>query len=177
MPIFDHILPTGETIRIYYATLSNGWARAYFNGKRLGFNGELIKHNYIDAIPELLAKLVQEIEQAGIVLDAVVCPPSMGDDIDPYQQAVLQRWPVRDFTCNFTRLGEKRAVHPDTTVDDMIAEFAYTPDGREAEIRSLLVIDESVASGKTISAVLYRLREHGMPEYAAIAAACCVRMI
>lgn len=176
MPISDYTLPTGETICVYHATNSDGWAGAYFNGKRIGFTGELTEHNYNRAIPELQAKLVQEIEQAGINFDAVVCPPSEGDDIEPYRQAVLERWPIRDLTSNFTRQGQKRAARPDTTVEDMIAEFIYTPDGKEAVIRSLLVIDESVASGKTISAVLHHLREHGMPEDAAVAAASCVRM-
>lgn len=176
MPTFEHTLPTDETICVYHATLSDGWAGKYFNGKRIGFHGELTKHNYNRAIPELQAKLVQEIEQAGIIFNAVVCPPSDGDDIEPYRQAVLERWPVRDLTGNFTRQGRKRAVRPDTTVEDMIAEFVYTPDGKEAEIRSLLVIDESVASGKTIAAVLHHLRKHGMLEDAAVAAASCVRM-
>ena len=177
MPAFDLTLPTGETIRVCYATLSDGWAGNYFNGKRLGFNGELTKHNYNRVIPELRTQLVHEIQQAGITFDAVVCPPSMGEDIEPYRQAVLERWPVRDLTGNFTRQGLKRAVHPDTSVEDMIAEFGYTPDGKEAELRSLLVVDESVASGKTIGAVLYHLREHGMRKDAAVAAASCVRML
>lgn len=176
MPTFDHILPTGETICVYHATFSGGWAGNYFNGKRIGFNGETTKDNYNRAIPELQRKLVQEIEQAGIIFDAVVCPPSYGDDIEPYRQAVLERWPVRDITGNFTRQGRNRAVRPDTTVEDMIAEFIYAPDGKEEEIRSLLVIDESVASGKTIAAVLHHLRKHGMLEDAAVAAASCVRM-
>lgn len=176
MPTFDHTLPTGETIRLYHATFSDGWASRYFNGKRIGFNGELTKHNYHRAIPELRELLVQEIEQAGITFDAVVCPPSDGQDVEPYRKAILKHWPVHDFTPNFTRHGRKRAVRPETTVEDMIDEFVYTPDGKEAEVRTLLIIDESVASGKTIAAVLHHLRKHGMVEDAAVAAASCLRI-
>jgi hypothetical protein len=176
MPTADHTLPTGETICVYHATNAEGWAGKFFNGKRAGFIGELTLHNYKKKIPDLQAALIAEIEEAGIVFDAVVCPPSKGTDIEPYRQAILERWPVHDFTPNFTRKGQKRAVRLDTTVADMIAEFAYTPDGKEGEVKSLLVIDESVASGKTLAAVLHHLRTNGLPADAHVASAACCKM-
>lgn len=55
----------------------------------------------------------------------------------------------------------------------MIEEFIYEARGKEPSIRSLLVIDESFASGKSVAALLHHLREAGLPTDAEITIAVC----
>ena len=176
MPTIVLTLPTKETVRAFHATNSEGVAAAYFNGKRMGFNGARSKEQYESQIPTLQAALVNEINLSGMTFDAVVCAPSKDTDVIPYFRAVLERLPLRDISKNLTRKEEKKASRPETTVDDMIEEFVYTPDGREPNIRSILIVDESVATGKTIAAILHHLRAAGLPEDAKIAVAACVKM-
>lgn len=176
MPTIDFTLPTQRTIRLSYVTDHTGAAGQYFNAKRMGLNAPSISELYLLKVPALQKALVAEIENAGIQFDTVVCPASKDRDTDPYRDDVLERWPVRDISANFGRKGVKKAMRPETSVDDMIGEFSYQPDGAEGSIRSLLVLDESVASGKTIAAIIHLLTQAGMPHDATVAAAVCAKM-
>ena len=50
----------------------------------------------------------------------------------------------------------------------MIEELDYEADGKEHEIKSLLIVDETVADGKTAAAMLHHLRMHGLSEGAEV---------
>lgn len=171
-------LPTAETITVLHATGKDGAAGSYFNGKRLGLTTPLTEQLYRTVVPKLQQALVQEIEAAGIQFDAIASPPSSGDDAVPYREAILKRWPVVDFTDTFTRRGKFKAQTTTTTIDDLVQhEFVHVPNGREPSIRSILIVDESVATGKSAAALIRLLRRAGMPADAQTCIAVCSKMI
>ena len=102
-----------------------------------------------------------------MTFDAVVSPPSSRRDIDAYRRAILTRAPVRVLS-GFTRKGKVKAGDRGSTLADVIDEFVYVPNGQEREIFSLIIIDESVAEGKTAAALLEHLKRHGLPDEAEV---------
>jgi len=99
----------------------------------------------------------------GETFDAVVSPPSSRDDAIPYREACIKRGKMRDLSQRFTRKGAVKAATADT-LQEMIGEFVYEPGGDEKSITSLLIVDESLASGRSAAAVLHYLRTAGLPE-------------
>jgi predicted amidophosphoribosyltransferase len=95
-------------------------------------------------------------------LDAVVSPPSSRPDATPYRNAVLRERSAHDLTHNFSRKGKVKVGNNDTTLQQAVDEMIYTRDGRESGLKSLLIVDESIASGKTVAAVLHHLRTAGL---------------
>jgi hypothetical protein len=69
---------------------------------------------------------------------------------------------AHDLTPNFSRKRKVKVGHNDTTLEQAIDEMIYTRDGTESGAKSLLIIDESIASGKTVAAVLHHLRIAGL---------------
>lgn len=150
MTVSSITLPTGETVSILYATDKNGAAGSYFNGRRIGMTLPMTLQLYRSLVPKLQEALVQEIEANGLQFDAIVCPPSSGNDAQPYREAILSRWPVKDFSDTFTRMGQIKAQNSETTVDELVErEFVHTPNGYEPSIKSILIVDESIATGKS----------------------------
>lgn len=177
MTISSITLPTAETITVLHATDKNGAAGSYFNGKRLGMTMPTTVQLYRAMLPKLQNALVQQIEASGVQFDAIVCPPSSGNDAQPYREAILSRWPVIDLTDTFTRLGKLKAQRLETTVDDLVErEFVHAPNGNELSIKSILIIDEAIATGKSAAAMIELLRRAGMPADAQVSIAVCSKM-
>jgi adenine/guanine phosphoribosyltransferase-like PRPP-binding protein len=90
--------------------------------------------------------------------------------------AIVQRWPnARAITSTFDRKGVTKSGDPGH-VSVMVSELIHTPDGKERDIKSLLIVDESVGEGKTAAAILELLRKAGMSPEAKITLAVCCRM-
>ena len=100
--------------------------------------------------------------------DAAVSPPSSRQDADPYRDSILRDTKVRDLTPNLSRNGDAKASDNKATVQDVIDEFVYKPDGSENSIKSLLIVEESTAEGKTVAAFLHHLRAAGLTESCSI---------
>jgi hypothetical protein len=177
MTVSSITLPTAETVAVLHATDKNGAAGSYFNGKRLGMTLPMTLQLYRVLVPKLQDALVQQIEASGLQFDAIVCPPSSGNDAQPYREAILSRWPVNDFTDTFTRMGRIKAQNIETTVDDLVErEFVHTPKGHERSIKSILIVDEAIATGKSAAALIELLRRAGMPPDARVSIAVCSKM-
>ena len=170
-------LPTAETVTLLHATDKNGAVGSYFNGKRLGMTLPMTLQLYRVLVPKLQDALVQQIETSGLQFDAIVCPPSSGNDAQPYREAILRRWPVSDFTDTFSRMGQIKAQKIETTVDDLVErEFIHAPNGLEPSIKSILIVDEAIATGKSAAALIELLRRAGMPADARVSIAVCSKM-
>lgn len=87
--------------------------------------------------------------------------------------AVRAKWPkARDITRNFAK-GTVKAGD-DSALQSLIASMSYMPDGKEEEVDSLLIVDESVSTGKTAAAMIEHLKAAGMlPETPVTLAVCC----
>jgi hypothetical protein len=100
---------------------------------------------------------VASVEASGIEFDTVVLAPSSRHDAVPFMTAIATRWPnARGITSSFNRQGVAKAANPGGP-EVMGKELVHPPDGKEKEIRSLLIVDESVGEGKT-AAIIGHLR-------------------
>lgn len=177
MTISSITLPTAENITVIHATDKSGAAGAYFNGKRMGATIPITSQLYRNLVPKLQDTLVQQIEVSRLQFDAIVCPPSSGNDAQPYREAILCKWPVVDFTDTITRMGKIKAQKTEITVDDLVErEFIHVPNGYEPSIKSLLIVDESIATGKSVAALIVLLRRAGMSAGARVTIAVCSKM-
>lgn len=177
MPQAQIELPNGQKLQIIYVE-THGYSRAYFNSKRWGLRNEDTALHYWAMVPTYKGKLAQSIEESRFEFDAIVRAPSNSDDVQPYYDVVSKRWPVHDLSKNITRKGMVKASANETTVEDLTdSEFAYMPDGEEPNLRSVLIIDESCSTGKTIAAVQELLWRAGMPKDARVVAAVCCKML
>jgi predicted amidophosphoribosyltransferase len=166
MPTSELTLPTGEKVRLIYGAKHPEKGTAYLNAVRMGLVDKLanLAAEYRGMEKIYALRLAAQIKAETIAFDAVVSPPSSREDATPYREAVLQVGRAQDRTANFSRKNKVKIGHNDTTLAQAIDELIYKPDGTEAGIKSLLIVDESVASGKTVAAVLHHLREAGLPK-------------
>ena len=165
MPIEEFTLPTGERVTLIYGAKHPGKGTTYLNAVRMGpvdeESGVAREYHSMENIyGEMLAAAVA---QKASDFDAVVSPPSSRQDADPYRRAVLRRNKLAaDLTNNFSRKGEVRVGQDGITLEQAINEIIYVSDGNESRVRSLLIVDESVASGKTVAALLHHMRNAGL---------------
>ena len=162
-------LPNGRTVLRVFGVRHPGDGSVYLNGVRMGAVKEkdtiAIEYHNMKQIYAL--RLANEVANMGATFDAVVTPPSSRDDVNVYRNAILRHICARELS-GFTRKGAIKAGENGTALADVIDEFEYAPDGQEREIRSLLIIDDIAAKGKTTAAILEHLYRNGMPEDAQI---------
>ncbi len=75
----------------------------------------------------------------------------------------------------FKRRGDTKSADPGD-LSAMVKELVYTPYGEEKDIKSVLIVDESVGEGKTAAAILEHLRAAGLPKGTKVTLAVCCRM-
>jgi hypothetical protein len=166
MPKDEFTLPTGEKVTLIYGAKHPGKGTTYLNFVRMGPVDEQsnIALQYHAMEPHYARELAGQVEREVPDFDAVVSPPSSRPDANKYREAVLRSRNVRDLTFHFSRKGKVKVGHKDTTLEQAIDEINYAPDRMESNIKSLLIIDESIASGKTVAAILHHMREAGLPK-------------
>lgn len=163
MPTEEFKLPNGERVRLVYGDAYPNTPTLYLQGIRSGSVSEdrnvaLMYHAMERIYACRLADAV--LAEVGHV-DAILTPPSSRADAEPYRDAISMRLQARDLTDRFDRKGIVRASEA-ASLDDLVAEFIYEPDGDEGDIKTLLIIDESIASGKTVASLLTHLRLSGL---------------
>ena len=171
-------LPNGEQFDVLHSVPHGGTVSNYYNGIRRGWITEdhPTAKEYRRLLPSLMATLVASIEASGIEFDTVVLAPSSRRDAVPFMAAIVQRWPnARDIMSTFGRQGVAKAADPGGA-EVMGKELVHTPDGKEKDIKSLLIVDESVAEGKTAAAIIEHLRAAGMSKDVKVTLAVCCRM-
>lgn len=164
--ITEFALPSGEKVTLIYGAQHPGRGTHYLQGIRVGAIGDnsSLAKEYRGLLPIFTQELADLARQEVPSFDAIVSPPSGRSDAAPYRSAILNGQKTTDLTKAFTRQDKFKALKGNTTVDDMVTEFVYTPTGNEAEIKSLLVVDESISTGKTVAAVLHHLRKAALPD-------------
>ena len=94
----------------------------------------------------------------------LIVVPSSDDDADIYREKIFADFDGRDISDLFSKdpnyKASKNADDPKSTLE----AISYNPDGLEVQIKRLVILDDSVATGGTIDAVLERLFQAGMPE-------------
>jgi uracil phosphoribosyltransferase len=177
MPKDKFKLPSNQIIdRVFGVEHPNGGSR-YLNGVRMGIVKEdsSLADAYHSQKKRYAEQLATEVVSVIAAPDAVVKPPSRRDDADVYLDAIVQLTGARTLG-GFSRKGAFRAGDSSTTLEDMIYELDYLPDGKEHEIKSIVIVDETVADGKTAAAMLHHLRKHGLSEAAQVTLATWVKV-
>jgi hypothetical protein len=106
-------------------------------------------------------RLAQIVRTKMSPFDTVFSPPSRRADADVYRGAILADSRALDLSSRFSRKSKIKAATAET-LNDLFGEFEYTAAGDEAKIKSLLVVDESFASGRTVATCLRLLRQAGL---------------
>ena len=166
MPKDEFTLPTGEKVSLIYGAKHPAKGAAYLSAVRMHPVNEksamAIEYRAMEKTYSL--QLATHVKNEVPDFDAVVSPPSSRSDADPYRQAILHLCSVLDLTSHFSRQGRLKIGHNGTTLKQAIDEIIYTKDGTEADIKSLLIVDETIATGKTVAAILHHMREAGLSE-------------
>jgi hypothetical protein len=161
----DLKLPTGETVRFtYLRKWPNLHDMIYLQSVRSGLIKEdsLTAKGYLNMAPHYANQLADALGIGDPPFDAGVMPPSVRNDAEVYFKEVVRRTNIRDLSQGFSRKGTAKS-ETSQSVEKIIAEFSYSTISVEECSRSLLIIDDSVASGRTICAVLAHLRQAGLP--------------
>jgi len=165
MPTEQFELPTGEVVIAMYGSEHPGLGTTYLNTVRMKAVDEdsPLALEYRNLVGPKFSKILKaEVGAANFEFDAVVSPPSSRSDALPYRLAINAHRGAHDLTANFSRRGEVRIGANDTTMKQAVAELSYSPDGTEAAITSLLIVDDVLASGRTVAAIVHHLLDAGM---------------
>lgn len=158
-------LPSGEIAVFIFGAKYNDEKTFYLQGIRSKkvFEGSLIAQNY-HAMKDIWAnRLAAELHAHVSKADALIVAPSSRDDIAPYRDAIELRL-IREFEAGkFSRLGKKKSAEG-ATINDLMEDFSYTASGNESNFNTIIVLDDSLASGNTISAMLSHLYRAGLPK-------------
>jgi ABC-type uncharacterized transport system ATPase subunit len=163
MPKVDFKLPTGELVTVIYGVKYPAKGTTYLQGMRSGRiteeHPEAREYHGMEKVyaDQLAAAVAAEITEA----DAIVSPPSSREDAKPFREAILRKVNTTPLGGTFSR-KEKRKAADAKTVEEMVEEFEYRAGDNEPDLKSIIVVDESIATGKTIAATLNHLRQTGM---------------
>lgn len=161
----DFELPSGETVcLVYLREFPNLGDMIYLQSIRSGFLdvSSPAAQSYLNMAPHYARQLAEAIRKGNPTFDAVVMPPSQRKDAVIYMDEITDGMILLDLSDRFSRTGQVRSATANS-LDDVITEFRYQVKGEEANIQSLLIVDDSLSSGKTASALLHHLREAGLP--------------
>lgn len=124
--------------------------------------GGVLAETYEGSKSMFAAMLAKEIAQEIPELDAILVPKSSRDDVQPYLAKVLELKPgLQILSPRMTRKNKVKAISA-TSFASVIREFEYQPDGAEGSIKSLLILDDIVGTGRTSLAMLYHLCKAGL---------------
>lgn len=173
MAVGEFGLPIGQMVRlVYLERLPNSSPLNYLQLVRSQqqIHAPDLVTAYRNMVGFYARKLSSTVTTAEIPFDAVVSPPSSRDDATPYREAIVGNSDICDLTTGFSRKGAVRAATA-CSVDEIVDEFEYAAAGCESRIKSLLIVDESIASGRTVAAILVHLRRVGLPTEAQVSVA------
>jgi glutamine phosphoribosylpyrophosphate amidotransferase len=92
-------------------------------------------------------------------VDAVASPPSTRTDAAPYREKFAGIASI-DITERFSRRAPFKAG-TSNDLDEVRASMSYASAGDESNLRSILIVDDILASGRTVSGMVSHLREAG----------------
>jgi len=164
MKKIDFVLPTEETVTLLCVGCGAHPHLIYLHSVRRGKATEDQRQQYENMRQTYANQLAATVAAAVPDADALITPPSSRDDVKPYRDAILKRLPkLIDLSEGVSREGKVKAAQNDTTLEQLINDFAYKPTGREKQIKSLVIVDETIGTGKTVATTLHHLRAAGLP--------------
>lgn len=129
---------------------------------RMDENSDTAQSYRAMAGPRYSIQLADLVANGEADFDAIARAPSSREDGVPYHERVQERLQLKDLTDQFSKSEAIKSAEPDTSPDDVISGISYRATGDESAIRSLLIVDDSIATGSTISAMLHHLERAGL---------------
>lgn len=104
---------------------------------------------------------------------AIVSPPSRFPfHAEPYRTTILAKFnDAIDLTDRFYRSDDKYSGN-DASFDDIFSALSYQGKGDEANITSLLIVDDIFSRGRTAAAIALKLKAAGLPQSCTVTIAC-----
>jgi predicted amidophosphoribosyltransferase len=157
-------LPTGENVTVVYLGRGGSAHILYYLHKvRRGLATDRDRDTYKNMESTYSMRLAEFVATAVPDADAIIQIPSSRDDADPYLLKLLTRIKsLENLSGSITRAGKVKAADDDTTVEQLVADLTYRATGKEVEIRSLVILDETYGTGKSVAALLQVLRANGL---------------
>lgn len=93
--------------------------------------------------------------------DAVIKAPSSQKDADPYFNDIQSKLNLDDRSNQFSKNETIKAA--ESSPEEVFKAMRFETRGDEHELNSILIVDESFASGSTVDAIVRRLVEAGAP--------------
>lgn len=106
-------------------------------------------------------------------MDVLVSPPSTRPElIVPYRQALSKKFPdAIDRTEAFTSDGSVSSTHG-ASYEELLASISYKPFGDESKLNSIVIVNDVLARGRTVAAIIHRLKEAELSPTCSITIAC-----
>jgi hypothetical protein len=156
-------LPTGECVTLLAVGIGPNPFLYYLHKVRRDKATETDRLQYENMLPTHAKRLATFVAQIVPDAEALVVPLSSRDDTSPYLKAILEKQPsLLDLSAGLSRRENLKAGDNRTSLEDMIDSLAYKPTGYESKIKSILIVDETVGTGKTAAAILHHLRASGL---------------
>ena len=110
--------------------------------------------------------------------DCIVTPPSSQDDAIPYLNKFLGELVIDDFTNRFSRKDWNiRACDQGTGFETLLKNTTYEAGGDESGIKSLIIVDDIYATGKTVDTILELMFPKHIPTSAKIDVVAPLRIV
>ena len=160
-------LPSGINVNVAYVGDLSG-STAYLHYKR--YDKRLVE-GFIDGAKQqyeamlalkTIPSLKYLIEAFGVKFDTLVVIPSSCNDMAPYLETVKQTHRMRDISSLFRKAADYRARDCKAGMDEVVKNINYQSDQLENEINGLLILDDSVGTGKTVNSIILHLLKNGM---------------
>lgn len=142
----------------------------HLNAVRLGAVLADAKRRWEKSTPQMAADLVAEVAALKVAFDAIVLVPSSRTDGLPFFDALSKSFPVTDLSSRFSTTTSIKAARG-ASLQAMVGRLVYSPKGDEQSLRHLLVVDDSIASGVSVAAILRHLWSAGVPADCAVVVA------
>lgn len=125
--------------------------------------GDAMAQAYEGMKSTFAVQLAKEVAQEVPTADTIVVPPSSRSDTQAYLAKILELQPgLRNLSSQMKRKGKIKAIGATSTAS-VVREFEYQPDGKESSIKSLLILDDIVGTGRTSVSMLFYLCRAGLP--------------
>ena len=136
----------------------------YFQAKRVG---QLESWTFLESdlcrLEEVATLELYQARRRLLNFDAVVAPPSGRPDADRLKSWLIGSRSILDLTPRFTQAANTEASTP-ADPENSHCRYSYCSDADEGNLRSLFVIDDAIASGRTVDRLLHHLSRSGFDQ-------------
>jgi len=106
--------------------------------------------------------LTYNVLELKVDYDAVIKAPSSQMDAAPYFNDIQSKLNINDRSNQFSKKAGFKAA--ESSPEEVFKAMAFEARGDEYKLNSILIVDESFATGATVDAIVRRLIEAGAPK-------------